>query len=168
MTGHISNVDKIEALLEGRFTSPLKGRYWGWRQTLQFVEGIKAAEVQRHIWPKFFFDPPAHGSHLFHVIILPWNHQIDNFSVNTQILQPLKCLQNRLKRSLGKISIVGLTKTLQVNAGSVQIFTQFLKGGPVDVPVGMHDLQDPLLLSKHANVDHVFGKDRGLYIGGCD
>ena len=43
-----------------------------------------------------------------------------------------------------------------------------LKRGPVDVAVGMHDLQNPMLLSKHTNVDHVFGKDRGLYIGGCD
>jgi hypothetical protein len=45
MAWHVANVNKVESFLQRPISGSLQGRDWGWRQTLQFVERIKSAEV---------------------------------------------------------------------------------------------------------------------------
>ena len=124
--------------------------------------------MQRHIRPQLILNPPAHGSHLVHVVILTRYHQINDLSMNTQTFEPFKCLQHGLQGSLSDFSIVRFVKALQIDAGRVQIFTQFLKRGRVDVAIGVHDLQQPLLLGQHSNIYHVLCEHSGFHIGGGD
>jgi len=123
MTGHVPDVDKVKALIEGGLPSRFEGWYRRRRQTLQFVERGETGEMKRHPGAEFGPDPAAHGADLLHVVVPARYDQIDNLGMNFPVPELLEGGQNGLEAPFGKVAVVFVRETLQVDAGGIQDVT---------------------------------------------
>ena len=60
VSGHVADVDILQADLLGCAARLLQGSQWGRRKLGQFADGEKAGEVDRCLLPQFISNPPAH------------------------------------------------------------------------------------------------------------
>jgi hypothetical protein len=113
---------------------------------------------------QFVFNPGAHLLHCLRVIVLGRDDQVGDLQVDSLALQNLQGPKNRGQPTLGHAAIIFFGETFEVDVGCVQYLTQFFQGSRIDEPIGMIDVEDPLLSGHSGGVQHVFKKDGRLYI----
>ena len=103
MAGDISDIDIVQAGLQGEGPSAFQSGYRGRRQVFQTVQGMEAAEVERDLRPQFPGDPAAHRLNHGGLVVVGGNNQVDDLQMHFSSNQRFQGVQHRFQCPLGKV-----------------------------------------------------------------